>query len=70
MVGTTPMTMSFQWRRCNKRGRSCVNIAGGVASTFRLTSAQVGYRICALVTATNVAGEASARTVLSAVVKA
>ena len=67
--GTTPMTVRFQWRRCNKYGKRCASITGATASTFRLTSKDVGYRLYAVVTATNIAGSTPASTGLSAIVK-
>ncbi|MHB8059775.1 MAG: hypothetical protein ACYDHO_02950, partial [Gaiellaceae bacterium] len=57
-VGTTGITYSYQWRRCDSNGANCSNIATG--STYALTNNDVGYTIRIMVTATNADGSRSA----------
>jgi hypothetical protein len=56
--GSPPQTFSYQWRSCYKT--ICSNIPGAIGSSFRVTSAQIGDNLRAVVTATNAVGEASA----------
>jgi hypothetical protein len=58
--GTPTPTFSYQWRRCNSSGTSCVAITGATSSTFTPGSGDVGARLTVLVTASNSAGSASA----------
>jgi hypothetical protein len=53
--GAPPPTYAYQWQRC---APNCSNIAGAAASTYRLTGANVGAKVRAVVTATNDAGKA------------
>ena len=54
----TPPAFARRWRRCD--GAACADIAGATASTYRLTSEDVGRTIRVAVTATNAAGSAGA----------
>lgn len=58
--GSLPMGFTYQWQRCEKNGRNCVNIAGATASTYTATQADNGLRVRAVVTASNAGGTASA----------
>ena len=58
--GTVPITFSYQWLRCDPVTWVCPVIAGAQASSYTLTSADVGFKIQSSVTATNVAGQATA----------
>jgi len=66
--GTEPLTYTFQWRRCDGSGSNCADIGGANASTYALTSADVGSTITVQVTATNSVGSASASAVVTPVV--
>jgi len=68
--GTTPIAYSYQWRRCDTSGNDCSTIAGASGQSYILTAADVGFKVYALVTATNAAGSASMRSYLSATVLA
>jgi hypothetical protein len=59
-TGTAPITYGHQWRRCDAAGAGCANIAGATATTYTLTSADVGATIRVAVSATNAAGSTSA----------
>ncbi|MGA9761596.1 MAG: hypothetical protein WBQ14_04155 [Gaiellaceae bacterium] len=56
-----PTSYAYRWRRCNKAGASCSNIASAGASSYRLTAKDVaGSTVVVVVTATNFYGSTSA----------
>jgi uncharacterized protein YukE len=69
-TGTSPLTYTYQWQRCDSAGANCVDVAGATSSTFALTGTDVGSKMRVRVTATNVAGSASVTTVASSTVAA
>jgi hypothetical protein len=68
--GTTPMTYSYQWQRCDSGGASCAPVSGATAPSYVLTTADVGSSIRASVTASNSAGSATASSTATAPVSA
>ena len=68
--GSTPISHSYQWRRCDSAGANCVDIAGATATTYALTAADVGRTIRVRETATNAYGAGSVESAATAVVKA
>ena len=66
--GTTPMSDGYQWQRCDAAGGNCVPIAGATASSYTLGPTDVGSTVRSQVTASNVAGQASAESAQTAVV--
>jgi hypothetical protein len=66
--GTTPMTYSYQWQRCDSGGGSCAPISGATGPSYGLGSADVGSTIRASVTATNSGGSATASSAATGVV--
>jgi hypothetical protein len=69
-AGARPLSYTYQWRRCGSGGGNCVDIAGATAKSYAATSAEVGHRLRALVTAKNADGSSSAVSRASAVVAA
>lgn len=61
-AGDATITYTYQWYA------NSIAISGATAGTFTLTSAQLGKRITARITATNLSGTASATTAPSAAV--
>jgi WD40 repeat protein/hemolysin type calcium-binding protein len=57
--GSTPMTFAYQWQACDKNVVTCTPVEGATASTFTITSKQIGKRLRVRVTATNTAGSAA-----------
>ncbi len=73
--GTTPMTFTYQWRRCPKSGgagdaSNCGVIPNASASAYTVRTADVGFTLRVRVTATNADGSATAASNHTAVVQA
>jgi hypothetical protein len=66
--GTTPITYSYQWRRCGTAGASCSNISGADSSTYKLRSADRGATLRVRVTAKNSDGSAQVESAQTAVI--
>ena len=66
--GPQPISMSFQWYRCDANGANCVPIAGATGQTYKLTVADVGFTIRVTGTATNAGGSAFATSPQTSVV--
>jgi hypothetical protein len=58
--GSTPITFTYRWQRCNSSGGNCDKISGATAQTYRLGHDDAGHTIRVAVTATNAEGSASA----------
>ena len=68
--GTPPIRFAYQWLRCDARGESCSDIGDATATSYGLSSADVGRTIRLRVTATNAEASASATSAATAVVTA
>jgi hypothetical protein len=67
-TGSSPITYSYIWARCDASGGSCAVISGATANQYKVADADVGKTIRAQVTAKNDAGSANAATEATAVV--
>jgi hypothetical protein len=67
--GSTPITYTYRWRRCDSSGGSCADTSA-TGSTYALSGADVGSTIRVTVTATNSVGNASTDSAATAVVTA
>jgi hypothetical protein len=56
--GSTPITFTYSWRRCNPVGdiATCVPIVGATSSTYSPTVSDIGLSLRVWVTGTNLAG--------------
>jgi hypothetical protein len=68
--GTTPLSYSYQWRRCDKNGGSCADISGATDNTYTLQNADGGGSLRAVVTAKNGDGNDQSTSVPTAVIAA
>lgn len=67
-VWNTPANFAYAWLRCASSGTGCAVIPGATATTYVPTTADAGHTLEAEVSATNVAGTASATSPATAVV--
>jgi hypothetical protein len=67
-AGTTPLTFSYGWRRCDAAGANCV-VVGTNSQTYSLVTADVDSTMRVVVTASNSAGNASATSAQTSVVQ-
>jgi hypothetical protein len=67
-TGQTPLTYSYQWRRCDRTGANCSDVSKATGKTYALTSVDEGTTLRVRVTARNSAGTASATSAPTAVV--
>ena len=66
----SPTSYARAWQRCDTAGANCVAISGATATTYLLTSTDVGKTIRVKVTATNASGSSSATSAATATVTA
>jgi sugar lactone lactonase YvrE len=66
--GTSPLTYSYQWQRCNSGGAECADIDGASEPEYTLDAEDVGSTLRVLVTAANAVGSASSSSEVTAVV--
>lgn len=68
--GTTPITFTYAWERCDSGGSSCSAISSATSQTYTVASADVGHTLRVSVTATNSTGTGNALSDASDVVLA
>ena len=69
-AGSSPISYSYQWRRCDAGGATCGAIANAATATYTLTAADVGSTIRVRVTASNVGGTTTADSAATAPISA
>ena len=67
-TGTSPLTFTYAWGRCDAAGANCLPIATANAQTYVPDTSDVGFTLRVTVTATNGIGNASATSSQTAVV--
>jgi hypothetical protein len=65
-----PTSTTYQWQDCDSSGANCTNITGATASTYTLTTADVGDTVRVVVSVSNAGGSASASSTATAKVTA
>ena len=67
-TGQAPLTKTWQWQRCTAGAAGCTNVAGATASTYKLTSADVGSKLRVVEIVSNAGGSNFAGSTLTATV--
>ena len=68
-TGTTPLSFTYAWQRCDATGGSCAVVTGATTPSYPLESADVGSTLRVVVTATNSDGAVSSTSVPTGVVR-
>ena len=67
--GDSPMSFAYQWQTCDSSGGSCTAISGATATSYSLSTTDVGHAVRLQVKATNDVGQTSASSAPSTVVQ-
>ena len=59
-TGAQPISISYQWERCDSNGGNCNFVSGGTGASYKVASADAGHRLIVVVTAANSAGSKQA----------
>jgi RTX calcium-binding nonapeptide repeat (4 copies)/WD40-like Beta Propeller Repeat len=69
-TGSTPLTYTYEWRRCNATSGSCFAVAGATAQSYVIQVSDVGSTIVVAITARNAAGSATVVSAPTGVIRA
>jgi hypothetical protein len=69
-TGSSPLSYTYQWQRCDAKGEGCAAISGATNTGYTAAHEDVGHTVRVVVTATNAAGSASATSAASGVIAA
>jgi len=69
-AGSAPMTFAYQWRRCDRTGAGCKDIAGATGKTYLLTKGDIGATLNLRITAANSTSSSAANSAPTGVVAA
>ena len=58
--GTTPISYSYHWQKCNAKGEECANLSGKTEETMAIAESLVGSTVRLAVKATNSGGSTEA----------
>ena len=58
-AGTTPITFTYQWERCDTNGKNCAQIANAMDNTYTVAQADVGSTLVISVVGKNSDGQDS-----------
>lgn len=64
----SPTSFAYSWQRCSDDGEVCPNISGATGSSYKVVSADVGYRLGVRVVAKNAVGSAGADSTITEIV--
>jgi len=67
--GTSPLTFTYTWRRCDTEGADCQDVAGETSPTYVLGPSDVGRTLRVSVSARNDAGERAASSETTEIVR-
>ena len=59
-TGAQPISISYQWERCDTNGGNCNYIGGATGASYKVASADAGHRLIVVVTAKNSDGSKQA----------
>src|SRR3989442_7419563 len=66
--GSTPMSFSYGWQRCDSNGNNCAAISGATRANYTVASADLGHTLRGFVRASNSFGATTATSVPTAAV--
>lgn len=69
-TGTSPISYTYQWRRCDSTGAGCIDIAAATAQTYTVSSGDVGGTLRVAVTGSNAGGSSIATSAATSAVTA
>jgi hypothetical protein len=69
-LGAPPISFTYQWQQCHADGSNCANLPEATSSSYTAETSDIGFRLRAVVTATNSSSSVTANSALSDIVVA